>query len=316
MLLLTYVVAFILDLLMGDPPEWPHPVRWIGSAISRGEKLTRLCCHRRTALYIAGGFLWLMVVGLSALVTWTLISVAFYIHWVFGFVVQLWLASTVLATRCLKDCAFAVLRPLQKGDISEARKQLSYIVGRDTSELNEAAITRATVETVAENTVDGVIAPMMYLFIGGVPLAMAYKAVNTLDSMLGYRNERYREIGFVSARLDDLANFIPARFSLLLFALAALLLRRNALRVLSVGWRDRYQHKSPNSGWPEASVAGALGVRLGGPGLYFGERVEKPWIGDAIREIEPLDISIATQLMYLASMLALVVSSLCYIVTF
>ncbi|PWI32355.1 cobalamin biosynthesis protein CobD [Vibrio albus] len=315
MSLLTYIAAFSLDLLIGDPPDWPHPIRWIGSVISRGEKQIRRWCNSRFSLYVSGGVLWLVIVGMTWVITWAAITSAFHIHWALGMAVQLWLATTVLATRCLKDCADAVLAPLRAGDISEARKQLSYIVGRDTSELDEQQITRATVETVAENTVDGVIAPLLYLFLGGVPLAMAYKAVNTLDSMVGYNNERYREVGYVSAKLDDLANYIPARLSLPLFALAALLSGKNSRSALIIGWRDRYQHKSPNSAWSEASIAGALGIRLGGPNQYFGERVEKPWIGDAIREIEPQDICFSTRLMYVSSTCALVIFVLGYVVT-
>ncbi len=183
---------------------------------------------------------------------------------------------TALAGRCLAQSAMAVARPLQAGDLAESRHKLSWIVGRDTSQLQPAQINRAVVETVAENTVDGIIAPLFFLLLGGAPLAMAYKAVNTLDSMVGYKHEKYRAIGMVSARLDDVANFLPARLSWLLLSLAAVLCREDGARALRTGWRDRYQHSSPNCAWPEATVAGALGIRLGGPNDYFGQRVEKP----------------------------------------
>ena len=216
----------------------------------------------------------------------------------------LWMIFTALAGRCLAQSAMAVARPLQAGDLAESRHKLSWIVGRDTSQLQPAQINRAVVETVAENTVDGIIAPLFFLLLGGAPLAMAYKAVNTLDSMVGYRNEKYRAIGCVSARMDDLANLIPARLGWLLLSLAARLLGLRGRDALQLGWRDRYQHKSPNSGWSEATVAGALGVRLGGPSTYFGERVEKPWLGEERRALEPGDILTTIRLMYLSSTLA------------
>ena len=178
-------------------------------------------------------------------------------------------------------------------------------MGRDTSQLQPQQINRGVVETVAENTVDGIIAPLFFLLLGGAPLAMAYKAVNTLDSMVGYKHEKYRAIGMVSARLDDVANFIPARLSWLLLSVAAFLCRQDGARALQIGWRDRYNHSSPNCAWSEAAVAGALGIRLGGPNDYFGERVEKPWIGDQQRDISVDDISQTIRLMWVASTLAL-----------
>ena len=164
---------------------------------------------------------------------------------------------------------------------------------------------------MAENSVDGVIAPLFYLFIGGVPLAMAYKAINTLDSMVGYKNDRYRELGFVSAKMDDLFNLIPARLGWLLLTIAAWVLKLDWRSALHIGWRDRYQHKSPNSAWSEATVAGALGVQLGGPNRYFGQMVEKPWIGDLKRDIEPQDIVNANQMLFVASCAALIIFTLC-----
>ncbi|KUI98134.1 adenosylcobinamide-phosphate synthase CbiB [Vibrio sp. MEBiC08052] len=307
MSLLIYSCAFILDLILGDPPHWPHPIRWIGTAISRMEQMIRRMSHHEWGLYVGGGVLWIVIVALSWGVTWLVLQAAGTIHPWLGVVVTVWLAYTTLAGRCLADCANLVYRAQEQGDIEESRRQLSYIVGRDTRNLDDTQISRAVVETVAENTVDGVIAPMFYLFLGGVPLAMAYKAVNTLDSMVGYRNEKYRALGYVSAKMDDLANWLPARMSWLLFALAALLLRYDACGAFLIGWRDRYQHKSPNCAWSEAAVAGALGIRLGGANDYFGQRVEKPWIGDNNRLIERDDIQRTIRLMYLVSMLALLV---------
>ena len=312
MTLAIYSVAFILDLILGDPQNWPHPIRWIGNWISLVQKGIRKVCRSERALYVGGGVLWLSVVGLTWLVTWGVITSLSSVNVWLGRAAELWLAYTILAGRCLSDAAMDVYRALESGSIEDSRRQLSYIVGRDTSQLNETQITRAVVETVAENTVDGVIAPLFYLFIGGVPLAMAYKAVNTLDSMVGYKNDKYRAIGCVSARIDDLANFIPARLSWLFFTLAAAFLRLNAVQALRIGWRDRYQHKSPNCAWSEATVAGALGVRLGGPNVYFGELVEKPWIGDEHRAITRSDIKLTIRLMMVASLIALLFFSVVY----
>ncbi len=309
MTLLIYSAAFLLDLLLGDPQNWPHPIRWIGNWISLVQKGIWKVCHSERALYVGGGVLWLSVVGLTWLITWGVITSLSSVNVWLGRAAELWLAYTILAGRCLSDAAMDVYRALESGSIEDSRRQLSYIVGRDTSQLDDTQITRAVVETVAENTVDGVIAPLFYLFIGGVPLAMAYKAVNTLDSMVGYKNEKYRAIGCVSARIDDLANLIPARLSWLLLTGAAALLRLNAVQALRIGWRDRYQHKSPNCAWPEATVAGALGVRLGGPNVYFGELVEKPWIGDEHRAITRFDIKLTIRLMMMTSLIALLLFS-------
>ncbi|MDW6004584.1 adenosylcobinamide-phosphate synthase CbiB [Vibrio mangrovi] len=309
MSLFIYCCAFVLDLILGDPPHWPHPIRWIGTAISRTEKVIRRLSRDERWLYTGGAVLWIVIVAMSWGVTWLIVETASTVHLWLGEIITLWLAYTIFAGRCLADCANVVYQAQGLGNIEESRLQLSYIVGRDTRSLDDTQISRAVVETVAENAVDGVIAPMFYLFLGGVPLAMAYKAINTLDSMVGYKNEKYRALGYVSARMDDLANWLPARLSWVLFSLAALLLRYDAKSALTIGWRDRYQHKSPNCAWPEASVAGALGIQLGGPNDYFGQRVEKPWIGDNKRPLERDDIQRTIRLMYLASILALFVYS-------
>jgi adenosylcobinamide-phosphate synthase len=298
-----------LDALLGDPHHWPHPIRWIGNVITILQRGLRRWFIGERWLYIAGSILWLGVVGGTFALTWGILALCHSIHWLLGSVVEVWLAYTTIAARCLSDSAKDVCHAQLSGDLSKSRHQLSYIVGRDTAHLNQQQISRAVVETVAENTVDGVIAPLIYLFIGGVPLAMAYKAVNTLDSMVGYKTPKFRSIGFVSAKFDDLANWLPARVSWLLFSLSARLLGFDGKQALSIGWRDRYQHKSPNCGWSEATVAGALGIRLGGPNEYFGERVDKPWIGEERREIEIEDISRAIRLMFLTSWLSLLLLS-------
>jgi len=299
------LVAYLLDLRLGDPPTWPHPVRWIGNFITWVQKGIRSLCRTEGALYVGGAFLWLIVVGVCWGTTYALLELLSQLNPWLNWLAQVWIIYTLLAGRCLSDAAMEVYVALQNGSLEECRRQLSYIVGRDTSELDRPQITRAVVETVAENSVDGVIAPLFFLFIGGVPLMVAYKAVNTLDSMVGYRTEKYRAIGCVSARMDDLANLIPARLSWLLLSVAARMLCLNSKQALKIGWRDRYLHKSPNCAWSEATVAGALGVRLGGPNKYFGEWVEKPWIGDEEREISIQDIRLSIRLMMTASALAL-----------
>lgn len=313
MTLLAWCAAWLLDRWLGDPPHWPHPVRWIGALITLTQRAVRRVCHSDTALRVGGGVMWLVVVGTTWGVAYGVLTLAESIHPWLGWCVEVWMIYTLLAARCLADAAREVEHALRHGTLAQSREKLSWIVGRDTSQLQPPQITRAVVETVAENTVDGVIAPLFFLLLGGAPLAMAYKAVNTLDSMVGYKHEKYRAIGMVSARMDDVANFLPARLSWLLLSIAAWLCRLNPARAFRIGWRDRRNHSSPNCAWPEATVAGALGVRLGGPNDYFGQRVEKPWIGDETRAITVDDISQTIRLMWVASTLALAVFALMHV---
>ncbi|WP_145520116.1 adenosylcobinamide-phosphate synthase CbiB [Yersinia mollaretii] len=313
MTLAAWFVAFLLDSWLGDPPHWPHPVRWIGNLITWLQRGIRAVCHSERALKWGGALLWLLVVGVTWLVSWGFLALMTQIHPWLGWLAQVWMIYTLLAGRCLSDAARHVFEALKTGSLAQSREKLSWIVGRDTSQLEKPQITRAVVETVAENSVDGVIAPLFFLMLGGPPLAMAYKAVNTLDSMVGYKTPKYRAIGYVSARMDDLANWLPARLSWLLLSAAAGLIRADYRQALRIGWRDRYQHASPNCAWSEATVAGALGVRLGGPNHYFGERVEKPWIGDDRREIALDDIPRSINLMRVASLLALLLFALIHL---
>lgn len=313
MTILAWCAAWLLDRWLGDPPHWPHPVRWIGALITLTQRAVRRVCHSDTALRVGGGVMWLVVVGATWGVAYGVLTLAESIHPWLGWCVEVWMIYTLLAARCLADAAREVEHALRHGTLAQSREKLSWIVGRDTSQLQPPQITRAVVETVAENTVDGVIAPLFFLLLGGAPLAMAYKAVNTLDSMVGYKHEKYRAIGMVSARMDDVANFLPARLSWLLLSIAAWLCRLNPARAFRIGWRDRRNHSSPNCAWPEATVAGALGVRLGGPNDYFGQRVEKPWIGDETRAITVDDISQTIRLMWVASTLALAVFALMHV---
>ncbi|MEA5113099.1 MAG: adenosylcobinamide-phosphate synthase CbiB [Geobacteraceae bacterium] len=289
------LTAVLLDLLLGDPRRLPHPVVGIGKMISSLEKvLRRLVRNER----LGGALLLLAVVGSTAVISLSLVKGAYALHPFAGFAVAAWLSYTCLAARSLHMESKLVAERLAAGDLEGARHFLSRIVGRDTGNLDEAAIWRALVETVAENTSDGVIAPLFYLMIGGPVLGLAYKAINTLDSMVGYKNERYLRFGWAPARFDDLANWVPARLTgLLMVAVAPLfgLSGRSAFRVLC---RDSRNHSSPNSGFPEAAAAGALGVRLGGTNSYFGKPVEKPPIGDPLRELSHDSYRGTVQLMY------------------
>jgi adenosylcobinamide-phosphate synthase len=297
------ISAVILDLLLGDPRWFPHPVVYVGKLITVLEKaLRRLVRNDR----LGGVLLLVMTVGITCGVALAILKGAYAVSPYLGFCVAVILSWSCLAARSLHRESQLVADALSRGDLAEARSYLANIVGRDTAELDEPEVLRGAVETVAENTSDGVIAPLFYLCLGGPILAIAYKAVNTLDSMVGYRNERYLEFGRASARFDDLANFVPARITGLLMVTAAPLFgfsARNAWRIMG---RDGRNHSSPNSGIPEAAVAGALGVRLGGTNLYGGRPVEKPTIGDAVKQISRESWRGAVRLMYGAEALLLV----------
>jgi adenosylcobinamide-phosphate synthase len=297
------VCAWVLDALLGDPEWLPHPVRWIGRLIGRGEVW---CRTMDISLRRAGICLCLGVVGLVFVCAAGAIALASYLAAPVGAALSVILIYLCLATRCLAKEAAGVHACLQSGDLAAARARLSRIVGRDTADMQPADIIRATVETVAENTVDGVLAPLLYAFIGGAPLALAYKAVNTLDSMVGYKNERYRDLGWFSARFDDMVNWVPARMSVLCIALAVLILRPRRLgRMLTTAVRDGRKSPSPNAGYPEAAFAGALGVRLGGPATYGGVTTIKPDIGDRERGAAAGDIPAALRLLWGASVAGL-----------
>ncbi len=298
--------GFVLDLLIGDPYFLPHPVRWMGSAITCLEKvLRRIFPVSKGGERAAGAVLAVMLpaasFGIAALLLW----LCSFAGWWLTYAVQSVMCYQVLATKSLKVESMKVYRALKVGDIPSARQAVSMIVGRDTQNLDGAGIARAAVETVAENTSDGVVAPLFFLMLGGAPLGLAYKAVNTMDSMVGYKNERYQNFGFVPAKLDDIVNFIPARLSALLMILSAFGLRFDGVRAWRIFKRDRYSHASPNSAQTESACAGALGLRLAGDASYFGKIVHKPTIGDAIRKIDPEDIRRANRLMYMTAILTL-----------
>jgi adenosylcobinamide-phosphate synthase len=302
------LLAATLDMVMGDPRWLPHPVRGMGLAIAWCEDLVRLFCESSRSLRLAGVCL---AVGLPMLVYMAasvLIEQAGAVHELLGKSVAIGLAYMTLAWRDLLDHVRAVSQELAAGSLPAARRALSMIVGRDTETLTEPEIARATVETIAESTADGVMAPLVFLTIGGAPLALAYKAINTLDSMIGHREPRYVDFGWASARLDDLANWVPARLTGWLIVLGAGLATGQWDRSIT-SWRvlcrDGANHPSPNSGRPEAAMAGALGVRLGGVNLYDGLPQERPVIGKATRALEPGDIGLAVRIMVVTSLLGL-----------
>lgn len=296
------LAAVLLDWLLGDPPSWPHPVKWMGTLIAKEEALVRRIARSRRALLFGGA----MIVLCNLLLAFGLPFMALRLLKPFPMahhVVNIYLLYACLAARCLRDEAMKVAQAFEQG-IEAARHRLSFIVGRDTAQLDEPEIVRATVETVAENTSDGVIAPLFYVMIGGAPLAVAYKMVNTMDSMLGYLNEKYRNIGYFPAKTDDVWNIVPARLTGVLMILGSLFRFdvKNGWRVMR---RDRRNHKSPNCAYPEGAAAGLLGVRLGGENVYFGERVWKPTIGDPSRLLERADIARVVEIMFRAEIVGI-----------
>jgi adenosylcobinamide-phosphate synthase len=305
---LILITACILDLVLGDPRWLPHPVVLMGRLILILERFFRRIVHTPNGMRLAGLLITLIVVLLSYGLTLLLIRTAGGIHAALGWAVSAFLIYTTLAARSLHGEASKVKRNLEEGDIDAARRSLAGIVGRETQDLSDREIIRAAVETVSENTSDGVIAPLFYLIIGGPPAAMAYKATNTLDSMLGYKNERFRDMGWFPARLDDLANFIPARITGFLMVTASLLLNLSARDAFRIMRRDGAKHTSPNAGIPEAAAAGALGVQLGGMNFYMGAPSEKPLIGEAKRTLTTKSIENAVTLMYAVFFLMVVVS--------
>lgn len=302
---IAFFGGFILDLFVGDPYFLPHPVRLMGKLISVAEKKLRGKTSaendRNTGAEIARGTVMVvMVVSLVIMAAGALLWAAYRMHPCVGVLVECVMTYQILAVKCLRVESMKVYRCLKEGNLQGARTAVSMIVGRDTDGLDEEGVARAAIETVAENASDGVIAPMLYLAVGGPVLGFFYKAVNTMDSMVGYRNETYLYFGRAAAKLDDAVNFIPARISACLMIVAAFLLGdsfsgKNAVRIYR---RDRKNHASPNSAQTESVCAGALGIRLAGDASYFGKIVKKPYIGDALRRVECEDIRRANRLMY------------------
>ena len=298
--------GFVLDAIFGDPAWLPHPVVYMGKAISALEKQLRTRLPKTPEGELWGGRIlaFCLPVGTFALASLVCMGAA-ALHPLLGLAVQMFWCGQALAAKGLVQESMNVYRELTKPDLPAARIAVSRIVGRDTQALTAEGVTKAAVETVAENASDGVIAPLLYMLLGGAPLALTYKAINTMDSMVGYKNERYLHFGRAAAKLDDIANYLPSRIAALLWVAAAALTGNDARNAWRIWRRDRRNHASPNSAQTESACAGALNVQLAGPAYYFGEYYPKPTIGDAVRPIEPEDIRRADRMMYAESLLAL-----------
>ena len=306
--LYALILGFCLDLLIGDPHGIPHPVVYIGKLIDVTEKGMRKMFPKTVrGENFAGAAVWLIVVTVSAGIPLLVLHLAYGANCWLGLLLETILCAQILATKSLKTESMKVYQALQTGDLSKARYAVSMIVGRDTQYLDEAGVTRAAVETVAENTSDGIIAPMLFLAIGGAPLGFFYKAVNTMDSMLGYVEMPYKNVGLVPAKMDDVFNYIPARISAFLMLAAGGFLGMDVKNGWKIFKRDRYNHSSPNSAQTESVCAGLLGLRLAGDAWYHGVLHKKKFIGDALREIEPEDIPLACRLLYGTAFLGLLV---------
>ena len=306
--LCALILGFFLDLLIGDPHGIPHPVVYIGKLIGVTEKGMRKMFPKTVrGENFAGAAVWLIVVTVSAGIPLLVLHLAYGANCWLGLLLETILCAQILATKSLKTESMKVYQALQTGDLSKARYAVSMIVGRDTQYLDEAGVTRAAVETVAENTSDGIIAPMLFLAIGGAPLGFFYKAVNTMDSMLGYVEMPYKNVGLVPAKMDDVFNYIPARISAFLMLAAGGLLGMDVKNGWKIFKRDRYNHSSPNSAQTESVCAGLLGLRLAGDAWYHGVLHKKKFIGDPIRQVVPEDIPLACRLLYGTAFLGLLV---------
>ena len=292
--------AFLLDIVLGDPESLPHPIRWMGKSITFMEPIFR---RLPTGPAISGAFLSISLIATTWALTSLVIQATELIHPFAGDALEILIVYYAVSARSLEDSALKVLRSLQQNRLQEAKSSLAMIVGRDVADLKEDGITRATVETLGENLVDGVVSPLFYAAIGGAPLAMAYKMVNTLDSMIGYKNDTYRHFGKIAARIDDVANFIPARLVVAVIAIAAQILAHRGRDAWKTAMDEGANHSSPNAGYPEAAFAGALSVQLGGPNLYEGHLVNKPYIGLRFGQTKPIHIKRACDLMMLSALI-------------
>ncbi len=303
--MIDIIIAVIVDFLVGDPYWFPHPIIYIGKLISFLEKMGRRFCKSNKQLRILGLAIVIVVCSVSFLIPFLVLRFTarfVLLHHALSIVI-VW---TTIAAKSLDKEAIKVCKALENDDIDEARVKLSYIVGRDTLELSKKEIIRADVETVAENTSDGVIAPILFSILGGAPLAMLYKAVNTMDSMLGYKNEKFYYIGYFPAKVDDVFNLIPARITGVLIAMVSPLVKGNVIGSLKIMIRDRKNHKSPNCAYPEGAAAGAMRIQLGGTNSYFGELVYKPTIGDDIVKLSEEHIKASIFLMYASEILLVI----------
>ncbi len=295
--------AFLLDIILGDPRWLPHPIRWMGKWIEEWEPYFKVLTFGLTG---SGCLFALTLVFGTFVITWGVLYIAKTVHPYFYTILQVVLIYYTLSVKSLRSAAMDIYRILKAGKLHEAKYKLSYIVGRDVESLDEQGVIRATVESVAEGLVDGVMSPMFFALVWGAPLALTYKMINTLDSMIGYKNEEYSEFGRCSARLDDTANFIPARLSILIISLAAIINKGAWRGTFLTAIKEGRNHHSPNSGYPEAAFAGELGVTLGGPNYYKGHLVDKPCIGPHLGHIDAEHIRQACHLMVISALLCLI----------
>ena len=306
--IISLFIGYILDLIFGDPTFLYHPVMFIGSTIKILEKFYRKIFPKNHAGEFIGGLflaitVLIFITGLSFGILFLCYKINIYLY----IAVQTIMCYQILATKCLKDAANKVYKSLEKPDLKEARYNVSMIVGRDTENLSEEGVTKACIESVAESSSDGVIAPMFYMFLGGPILGFFYKAINTMDSMIAYKNEKYFYFGKTAARLDDFFNLIPARLSAILIIISSGILRYDMKNSFRIFKRDRYKHQSPNSAQTESAMAGALDIRLAGDAVYQGVLEKKDYLGDEIKPIENNDIKRSIKILYLMSFLALLI---------
>ncbi|MEN8904359.1 MAG: adenosylcobinamide-phosphate synthase CbiB [Clostridiales bacterium] len=299
-IVIIIICAVVLDLVFGDPIRLPHPICLIGNTVNFLEKKIRKVLKNK---FVAGIILVFIVAMLSFFIPFVILYLANMLNYYLGLVIEIYFCYQILAIKSLKIESMKVYYQLINDNLQESRKYLSYIVGRDTQDLDMNCITKATVETVSENTTDGVVAPIIFMAIGGAPLAFLYKAINTMDSMIGYKNEKYFYFGKFAAWLDDIANFIPARIAAVIMIFSSFILRMNSKNAIKIYCRDKRKHRSPNSAQTESVCAGALDIQLGGEASYFGKLIKKPTIGDNIRKIKPKDIILVNRLMYVTGII-------------
>lgn len=311
---MSIIIGFILDCIFGDPYNFPHPIRLIGKLISNLERLMRKLFPEK--LYIGGVLMSLSVMLVSVSVPFLILLFCYKINTVLGIIIESVMCWYLIAPKCLKTESMKVYKAVSENDIDKSRKALSMIVGRDTDKLDFEGIIKADVETVAENTSDGVTAPIFYMAFGGAVFGFLYKSVNTMDSMVGYKNEKYKDFGRFPAKLDDVLNYIPSRITAVLMIISAYILRYDGKSAYRIWKRDRLKHASPNSAQTESVCAGALNIRLAGDAYYFGELHKKSYIGDNLKPIEKNDIIKANKLMYATTVLMLILSVIFRIIIF
>lgn len=301
MINIILLAAVILDLLIGDPRIYTHPVVLIGKVIKFFEKKLKNSSGSESIQKIKGIILVIIVLLLTFMVTYLLIFIGSALNYYLGIIVKILILYTTLAIKGLSKAALEIYNQLDEGNLAGARSSLNMIVGRDTDKLKENEIIRGTIETVAENTSDGIIAPLFYFFLGGPIAAVLYKAVNIMDSMLGYKNEKYKYFGWVAACLDDVANYIPARLSAILIVFSSYIYRKDYKKSFKIVMRDAKKHVSPNAGYPESAIAGALNIQLGGINYYFGKVSKKALLGDKIVDFKSTHIKETLYLMFIST---------------